>query len=323
VDIRGLDSLPRGAKPPSTLSLEIRFDRKIPSHIALTKSTFRLYCTPAVNVFRRDAEPVVVSGEKGEYRLVSDSAHPEYYTIQSVTSVTGIDSATGERRKYGKFAKPGGPQRFYSLRRDRLPDGGPAIKLLMNGRQTENGRLIKETLHIETWQTNGTLARKAATAGNLRLAAPNFPDFITFSNITLPNNPVNPPSGDEYLWTFISHLSCTCSNFCDAGKLKDFLYTYDWAGAGNKRPEIESILSVSLKPVDLAIDKAIIRGTEMNIAIDERAAPEEALFLFGTVVARALSCMASVNTFLKLAFTMSPSGKQLVWHCRSGERRLV
>jgi type VI secretion system protein ImpG len=323
VDIRGLDSLPRSAKPPSALYLEIRFDRKIPSHIALGKSAFRLYCTPAVNIFRRDAEPVAVSGEKGEYHLVSDSAHPEYYTIQSVESVTGIDSATGERRTYDKFAKPGGPQRFYSLRRDRHPDGRPEIKLLMNGKQTENGRLIRETLHIKTWQTNGTLARKAAAAGALRLAAPNFPDFITFSNITLPNNPVNPPHGDQYLWTFISHLSCAYSNFCDAGKLKDFLCTYDWAGAGSKRPEIESILSVSLKPIDLAIGKAIIRGTEMNIAIDERAAPEEALFLFGTAIARALSCMASINTFLKLAFTMSPSGKQSVWHCRSGERLLV
>jgi type VI secretion system protein ImpG len=193
----------------------------------------------------------------------------------------------------------------------------------MNGRQTENGRLIRETLRVETWQTNGALARKAAAAGNLRLAATNFPDFITFSNITLPNNPVNPPPNDEYLWTLLSHLACTYSNFCDAGKLKEFLCTYDWTGLGDKRPEIESILSVSLKPADLAIDKAVIRGSEMNIAIDEHAAPEETLFLFGTVVARALSCMASVNTFLKLVFTLSPSGKQLVWHCRSGERRLI
>jgi type VI secretion system protein ImpG len=321
VDICGLDLLPRSAKPPSVLYLEVRFDRKIPGHIALAKSTFRLYCTPAVNIFRRDAEPVAVSGEKSEYRLIPDSARPGCYAIQSVESVTGIDSATGERREYNKFGKFGGLQRFYSLRRDRLPDGGPAIKILMNGRQTENGRLIRETLHIETWQTNGTLARKAAAAGNLRLAAPNFPDFITFSNITLPNNPINPPSGDEFLWTFLSHLSCAHSNFCDAGKLKDFLYAYDWTG--NKRPEAESILSVSLKPIDLAEDMAVIRGTEMNIAIDERAAPEEALFLFGTVVARALSCMASVNTFLKLTFTMSPSGKQIVWYCRSGERRRI
>jgi type VI secretion system protein ImpG len=272
-----------------------------------------------VNVFRRDAEPVLVGGEKSEYCLVSDSARPECYAIQSVESVSGIDSVTGERRRYGRFSGPGGSERFYSLRRDRLSGGAPVIKLSMNGCQTEGGRLIRETLRVETWQSNGALARRAAAAGNLRLAAPNFPDFITFANITIPNNPVNPPPSDEYLWTLLSHLSATYSNFCDAGRLKEFLYTYNWGGEGGKRPEIESILAVSHKPIDLAIDRAVIRGTEMCIVIDERAAPQEVLFLFGTVLARALSCMASVNTFLKLVFTMSPSGKTLVWHCRAGE----
>jgi type VI secretion system protein ImpG len=319
VDICGLGSLPRSAKPPSTLSLEVRFDRKMPSHVVLTKSTFQLYCAPAVNVFRRDAEPVLVGGEKSEYNLISDSAHSECYTIQSVESVTGIDSVTGERRRYGRFCRPGGPQRFYSLRRDRQAGGGSAIKILMNGRQVEDGRIIKESLHVETWQTNGILARKAAGAGGLRRAAPNFPDFITFSNITLPNNPINPPQNDEYLWIFISHLSATYSNFCDADKLKEFLYTYDWVGMGDKRPEVESILSVSLRPIDIAVGMAAVRGTEMKIAVDERAAPEEALFLFGTVLARALSCMSSINAFLRLVFAMSPSGKVLAWHCRSGE----
>jgi len=320
VDIFGLDKLKEGDEPPETLTLEIRFDGKIPGGTRLTTDNFRLHCAPAVNLFRRDAEPVYASGEKSEYHLLPDAANPERYTIHSVESVTGIDSVTGVRRDYGRFRRPGARERFYSLRRFRRPDGRPEIKLAMNGRQTENGRLIKEALHIETWQTNGTLPRKAAAGGGLRKGAPGFPDFITFANITAPSNPINPPPDDQYLWTFLSHTACAHADFDSAQKLKDFLYAYDWTAAGEKRPETESIISVSTRPVDAAADRAVIRGTEMNIIIDERAAPQESLYLFGTVLARALSCMASLNTFLKLVFTMSVSGKSFVWYCQAGER---
>jgi type VI secretion system protein ImpG len=332
VDIFGLNLLPRGDKSPSTLFLDVCFDRKIPGGTVLTSSNLKLYCAPAVNVFRRDAEPLYVDGEKIEYNLVSDAVRPNCYAIRSVESVTGINAGTGEQCVYGRFRKPNA-LRSYSLRRERQSNGEPHIKLSMDGQQTVNGQLIRETLHIETWQTNGTLAHKAAVDGGLHKPAPDFPDFITFKNITPPNNPINPPNSDEYLWVVISHLASMYSDFSDAGKLKEFLYTYDWEGMGQrrgmragvdtwgKRPEVEAILSVTLKPVDLAVDRGVIRGTEMNVKIDEYTATEESLFLLGTVLARSLSCMTSVNTFLRLVFTMSVSGKTFEWCCQAGERR--
>jgi type VI secretion system protein ImpG len=331
VDIFGLDSLPPSDKPPSILFLDVRFDRKIPGGAAMTKSSLRLYCAPAVNVFRRDAEPLYIDGERNEYDILPDAVRPKCYAIRSVESVTGTDAVTGERHVYGKFRRPGAP-RSYSLHRERQPDGDIRIKLSMNGQQTENSRIIKETLHIETWQSNGTLAGNAVVGGNLCNPAPNFPNFITFENITTPNNPIYPPDSDDYLWVFMSHLASTYSDFNDAEKLKCFLYAYDWVGMGQrngirggadaweKRPEVEAILSVTFKPVDRAVDRAVIRGTEMNVAVDETSATEESLFLLGTVLGRALSCMASINTFLRLVFTLSVSGKTFEWCCQSGER---
>ena len=329
VDIFGLDSMLQSGQLPSALFLDVRFDKKISSGTILTKSNLKLYCVPAVNVFRRDAEPLHINGEKNEYDLIPDAVRPKYYAIRSVESVTGIDNVTGERRVYDRFRKPGA-SRSYSLRRERLADGDPRIKLSMNGQQTENGRIIRETLHIETWQTNGNRARQAAIGGSLRKPAPGFPQYITFENITIPNNPIYPPDSNEYLWIFISHLASMYSDFNDAGKLKKLLYAYDWTGMAQrsgrvdsweKRPEVEAILSVTLKHVDLAIDRAVIRGTEMNVTVDENTATEESLFLLGTVLARALSCMASINTFLRLVFTMSVSGRRFEWCCQAGERR--
>jgi type VI secretion system protein ImpG len=332
IDVFGLDLLPAGDNAPSTFYLDVRFDRKIPGGVSLTKSNIKLYCVPAVNVFRRDAEPIHVSGERNEYDIIPDATRPKCYTVASVESVTGTDIETKERRVYNKFRKPGAP-RSYSLRREHQLGGEQRLKLSMNGRQTENGHVISEMLHIETWQTNGALARKAAIGGRLRNPAPNFPNVVTFENITNPNNPISPPARDEYLWIFLSHLASTYSDFGDAEKLKSFLYAYDWVGmaqqsgakggadAWGKRPEIEAIRSVAFKPIDMAADRAVIRGAEMNVAISENAATEEGLFLLGSVLARALSCMISINTFLRLVFTMSASGKTFVWNSQAGEGR--
>ncbi|MDR2693541.1 MAG: type VI secretion system baseplate subunit TssF [Chitinispirillales bacterium] len=328
IDIRGLDALAGGGSAASALSLKVRFDRKFSAKVSLSRETFKLHCVPAVNVFRRDAEPISVDGRKYEYDLVSDAGRPDCFAIHSVASVMGIDGVTGERRVYEKYRKTGGgKQRFYTLRAEELSGDGRLrgndrrLKLSMNGRQTEEGRLIRETLRVETWQTNGALARKVFMEGAaLRKAAPDFPDYVTFTNITKPSPPVNPPGGDTYIWAFLSHLSCAYTNFGDAESLKELLRAYDWGGNAEPRPEIEAIRSVSIKPSDLSVNKAVLRGAEMNIAVDERAVPEENLFLLGTVLARSLSCMSSINTFLKLILTMPVSGGSYEWYCRSGER---
>ncbi len=61
----------------------------------------------------------------------------------------------------------------------------------------------------------------------------------------------------------------------------------------------------------------------MSVVVDEGAASDESFFLLGTVLARSLSCMASINTFLKLTITMPLSGRSYEWYCRSGERWVV
>jgi len=326
IDVYGIDALTRGGgRAASSISLRARFDGKPSAKMAISRESFKLHCAPAVNAFRRDAEPIAVDGRRREYDLIPDSARPECFTVHSVASVTGIDSANGARRDYERYCKiGGGKQRFYSLRAEELSSGDVSLKLSMNGRQTADGRLIRETLHIEAWQTNGALARKVLTEGGaLRKAAPDFPDYITFTNITKPSPPVNPPGGDKYLWTFLSHVSSAYTDFGDAESLKELLRVYDWGARGEKRPEIESILSVSIKPSDLAVDRAVIRGAEMNITVDEGATSEESLFLLGTVLARSLSCMSSINTFLNLVITLPVSGKSYEWYCRAGERWAV
>ena len=61
--------------------------------------TFRLGCTPVVNLFPRKAEPVALNYRQHEYRVVPDVHHPQGMEIYSIEGVTSADpQATREYR---------------------------------------------------------------------------------------------------------------------------------------------------------------------------------------------------------------------------------
>src|SRR5204863_463310 len=54
----------------------------------LDASFFRLGCTPAANLFEHTCEPVALTQQKYEYKIVPDVAQPLGYEVYSIESVT-------------------------------------------------------------------------------------------------------------------------------------------------------------------------------------------------------------------------------------------
>src|SRR5262249_30612119 len=69
--------------------------------------TFRLGCTPAVNLFEQTAEPIPLTHARSEYRVVPDVTHPNGMEVYSIDSVSSVDPTAGVTTEY---------QPFYSLR---------------------------------------------------------------------------------------------------------------------------------------------------------------------------------------------------------------
>src|SRR5262249_4211845 len=84
----------------------------------LDASTFRLGCTPVINLFEQAAEPVALTPTRYEYRIVPDAAHPLGMEVYAVESVTIADPAPGAGAAY---------EPFYSVRPPRAPEGRPAF----------------------------------------------------------------------------------------------------------------------------------------------------------------------------------------------------
>ncbi len=75
--------------------------------LELSKKTFRLGCTPIVNLFPQVAEPIQLNQRRVEYPLVPDVRRPYSVEVFSVDEVAGINSANQKITRY---------EPFYSLR---------------------------------------------------------------------------------------------------------------------------------------------------------------------------------------------------------------
>src|SRR5262249_45808718 len=105
------------------------FDRRLEVTIFLNRtlksleqgidtSTFRLGCTPVVNLFEQAAEPIALAPTRNVYRIVPNVAHPLGMEGFAVDAVTSTNPTTGLTTEY---------QPFYSFRHARTNDSRQAF----------------------------------------------------------------------------------------------------------------------------------------------------------------------------------------------------
>src|SRR6185369_15539041 len=78
---------------------EIRFELdKLPFALhRVSIADFALFATPAVNVFKHRAEPIVTNHQRSEYQVKPSDDHHGHYDIYSVAHVTGLINNTNHK----------------------------------------------------------------------------------------------------------------------------------------------------------------------------------------------------------------------------------
>ncbi len=324
IDFRGFEAVPALDPPPARFSLNLTFNCNFPENKPFGMENFRLHCTPAVNMFRHDTEPVVNTGRAIEYLVRADS-HASSVTTHSIIAVAGIDRKSGERYTYEPFHtfKSLGKQgvRTYTTHYRQGLDNKRELYLTIGGKQAEEGILQEENLSIEAWCTNGVLPREELRDGSITRGGQDFPDFVMLTNITRPTLPSQPPPGEEYLWVFLSHLGATYSSLSTPESLKAFLKLYEWTNSEGRRRRIEAITDVTIQPVESMLAGSIVRGIEYALSLQEAEFVDSGeMFLFGEVLKEFLTQYVSINSFIELVIIGRPSGNEIRWNSLRGRR---
>ena len=324
LDFSGFEAVPPVDPPPSRFSLALTFNCNFPENKPFGMENFRMHCSPAVNMFRHDTEPVVNTGRAIEYLVRADS-HSRSITAHSLISVVGVDRKSGERYVYDPFhtfksiGKPGA--RTYTTHFRQGLDNQRELFITIGGKQAEEGVLREENLSIEAWCTNDVLPREELRDGGINRGGQDFPDFVMFTNITRPTLPCQPPPGEEYLWMFLSHLGATYASLSTPESLKAFLKLYEWSHTEGRSRRIEAINGVEIQPVESLFGGSIVRGIEYVVSLQESEFVDSGdLFLFGEVLKEFLAQYVSINSFLELVVVGRPSGKEIRWNSLRGKR---
>ncbi|HET8789620.1 MAG TPA: type VI secretion system baseplate subunit TssF [Modicisalibacter sp.] len=341
-DIAGLGKrLP--ARPGRRITLRLVFSRTLPADAKVRDEHLALYCTPAINLFEHDADPIDLSGERSEYRLRPSSRNPSHYEVFSVDQVSGwlageSGKIRGEARDYVPFESfqhqiERDRERnalYYRVRaRESLRNDGfdHDIAFVRGDEQACLG--LNETLSLKLTCSNRELPERLSV-GDINVPSEDSPAFADFRNITRPTPALRPTLDGSLLWTLISNLSLNYLSLLDRDALCSVLRAYDFRALIDRQAErvsqlrLGGILSIETQPIDRLHRGLPVRGLRSVLTLDQEAFGDEGgLYLFGSVLARFFSLYASINSFHELHVINRHNRERYVWTSQPGQQPLM
>lgn len=323
VDLVGLDMdvIPQNAMH---FDVEVVLARPFPDDMRFSAENVRLFCTPIINLFELEADPITITHFETEYRVRAMEQHGQHVEAYSVDAVRGFEAGSGKRFEYAPFAAfrhRGGmlrhemPERYFHTRVRRGPSGRFDTWVVLGGHAWDQQQsLPEETLSLSVTGTNGMLPRKGLREAGISRMRGGFTNIGTVRNLTAPTLPVYPPTGDRFHWRVLSHLAPNYLSLLDAEVLRGSLALYDWTDGELNRRRIDAITDVRHRPLQKLVKGGLLRGVEIEVTLDStRFAGEGDVELFGEMLNRFLSLYAAVNLYTRLVIVSQPSGKRQTW----------
>lgn len=300
----------------------------------LPEQTFRLYCTPACNLFEWTADPIRKDLTK-DAQLIRGAGLPfQHVEVYSVNQVTGTRAERGGRVRYSPlyaFA-PHAPPRdaaaagddarqghFSLLRRQSPIDGGTDTYIRVGTAPDVQPDLREEILSLNLTCTNRFVPASLRT-GDICRALPDSPRVATFTNITPVSKPVPPALGSELHWRLISHLSAHPRVLGETRRLQtmlrlyNFQQGYDVPAARMNQARIDAIRNVNVRPAQRLMAGVPMRGVMVTLDLDETGFSSAGdAYLFGCAVRRFLSEYVPINSFLGFSVHLQPSMATIDW----------
>lgn len=334
-DLLGLESLQRFSG--SAFEIDFIFLRPLDSSLEITSENVRLYCTPAVNLVKTEAEPIRVDQERTEYRILPAGHHPHHYEIYSIDRATGWEQGTTKEIEYEPFysfrfgtTDSGKRRAFYHPRmREAVSHDGVDVYVSF---VDANQNLIypaTETVVFQLTCTNRILCEKLRV-GDLQVMTENAPAVARFQNITRVTPGIRPPLDGNLYWKLISHLALSSASLSNAAAMRDVLELYNFpalqkrqAGKANQL-RLEGIVDVQRTPEQLLFRGVPVQGITSRISLEESCFSNEGdMILFASILDEFLSRQVAVNSFSRLIVKGNAKGEVFEWPPRIGKMTIA
>lgn len=317
-----------------------RPDRQQMLELGTVASTFRLSCTPIVNLFSQSAVPISLNQTRYEYPVVPDARRRESMEVFSVDEVLASNTGSSEVVAFRPFYSfrhggAGGDEKtlWHAVRRPAgvIEDGRSELFLSVVDLSGKPAEPNADSLAVRCTCTNYTLP-SLASFGN---EAGDFePEGMAASGPIVclrdPTTTFRPALGRGILWRLISHLSLNYLSLVEEGRpaLQELLGLYEFSGAAELRNQIEGIVDLKTSPqfARVLTEQGVVsaRGLGVQITFDEAKFVGGGVYLFASVLERFLASYVSMNSFIQLeAKTLQRKETLKRWPPRAGKLVLM
>lgn len=332
------------------LEVTVLLDRSDPFlESAVDRSQFALFCTPAVNLFPRQADRIHLTERDHEYHVLPDRTRPLDFEVYQVTGVVGYGTGADQKQEFLPFygardaAGAGEHRAFFTQRREprllsarqrrygaRSPYTGSEVFLSLVDADEAPHRSELRQLAVGTWCTNRDLPLQVTvgqgrTDFTLQTSAP----VRAVRCLAGPTKPRPSHADGETAWRLISHLSLNYLSLTDsdekegAAALRELLSLYS-TGEASARKQLEGVRSVSCAPIHRRIPRpgpvSFGRGLEVTVTLDEAAFGGSGAFLLGAVLERFFARYVSINSFTETVLRTLDRGEVFRWPVKLGQR---
>lgn len=337
VDLCGFDSaiVPAGE---TRMTFEIELDARMPGDQPVGRDSFRLFCTPVINLFEVDALPLQPADWHDRehrvrlYPVVED--HVEPYDVLTVTAADPEGSARHAYQAFTSFRHRGWmlryekPERYFHT----------AMRYGVVGRElwvTLAGQLWAGTYHdaqddgdrpqpdrhltVRALANNGRLPRLALAEATITDAVSGFTGIASVRNLTGPSLPQYPPRYyPGYEWRALGHFTANGENEFNqmlgegAPVLREVLELYDWTVDDAVSQRIDAIRTVRFSQDQVLQRGYVLRVVRIHVDLDPGAfaGPGDAV-LFGDVLNHFVGRYASLQCSMQLLLTID--GQETVY----------
>jgi type VI secretion system protein ImpG len=320
---------------------------------AIDAGSFRLFCTPAVNLFEPRSDRIHLQQGATEYHVLGDRTRPMDFEVHSVLEVQGYGDRQEPEQSFLPFYDSTARSwhsphaAFYTLRRE---------PRLLSGRQKQRGArssYVGSETFIALVDANDAPYATTLRQLGLRLLCTNrdlplhMPVGKSYTDFTLdtdapvssircvagPTRPRAPVANGESAWRLISHLQLNYLSLLDeegetgAAALREMLGLYHDPFDTATRRQIEGIKHVAAKPVTRRVPVAgpvtYGRGLEITLTCDDAAFEGSGAFLFASVMQHFFARYVSLNSFAETVLRTLERNEVARWPAKPGKRPIL
>ncbi|SDC06834.1 type VI secretion system baseplate subunit TssF [Acinetobacter boissieri] len=308
------------------LKLNLNDQAVIRNYSQLNEANFRLFTTPAVNLFEKKAEPQKINHKQLEYSLITDAHHPKFYQVYSILEMVMVREKNNQNQAtfpvlpfFAMSHYHGDKSKFfYALNAMQYNKHHTEINYSIISKDLDPHEIKTDFLSTTLLCSNGQLAHEALNSSHNVLSLNDTSIVRRCTVLKRPSAPFYFEQNKKEQWRIISHLSLNTLALMkgDAvAHIKELLALYNLPKSKENDLIINSIKSINFdlqhKLVEAKPFPMFVRGIQVKIGIDINVFRGHSLYIFSRLLSYVFNLKVQMNSFVDIAIVDLNSEEEL------------